>query len=122
MDDNRQDAFSGHAAPIGNDVAFAQAVFERSGCVILAVSSDNTILRVNPAFEIVTGYSASEFVGKSYFDVVVRPEFRDRSKEKYEEHIHSKQPVVFETQWQRKAGGVAFVEGSATVMYDAEGK
>jgi PAS domain S-box-containing protein len=121
MDDIRLDSNTVSRIPFGSDAAFAQAVFDQSACVIIVIDVNTVILKVNPACEQATGYSESELLGKSYIDVLVPAEFRDRSTAGFARLIDSRSTMHVETQWRRKDGSVLLLDGSSSVMTDCQG-
>lgn len=119
MDDKTQEPSAFKPEPISGDAALAQAIFDRSNCAIIAVGVDATISRISPGFERITGFTSEELVGKPYFQTCLRPEFAVRSRGIFDRMIASKESVQFETQWLKKGGGYAIVEGSANVVFDS---
>ena len=112
---------NGEASLLGGQ-EFAEAVFNQSGCVIVAVDKQGIILKVNKACELISGFTEAELVGKSYIDVLVPEELKDRARAGLERLAITKITSKIESRWKRKDGSNLLLEGSSSVMTDASGE
>jgi len=76
---------------------------------------------VNPMLEWLTGYSASELVGRSFTDIVA-PEFREVMVDRFKRGIKGEVTPPYEVELVDKAGGRFLVEFQSTTLMDHNGK
>ncbi len=79
--------------------------------VIYTLSVDGTINSLNPAFEQITGWSRSEWLGKSFLPLV-HPDDVSRAVEIFERVLNDESPGVFEVRVRSKSG--AYIVGEFT--------
>jgi len=121
MDDINTESTSAKEANFDDVRAFAQVLFDYSACIVVVVDRNKVIRNVNRACEQVTGYSASELIGKSFFEVLTPPERREQTAESFSRLIEARGNMPVENPWQCKDGRLVIINGSTTVMCDANG-
>src|SRR5882724_2799500 len=88
--------------------------------VIYTLSTDGTIKSLNPAFETITGWSRTEWIGKS-FSPLVHPDDRPRAVELYRAVLEGRVPPMFELGILAKSGACVPCEFIATpLVQDAQ--
>jgi len=104
-----------------DELRLAASVFNESVEAIMIADADAIILRINPAFSRITGYSAEESVGQN--PRLLRSEHH--GKEFYQEFWHA---LLQEGSWQgeiwnrRKNGDVFPAWQTITTVHDSEGR
>jgi PAS domain S-box-containing protein len=98
-----------------------RAIFELAG-VGKAQSEPATgrLLRVNPKFCEITGYTASELLGMSFLQLT-HPEDRENDAERFRQMLSGEGEYSVEKRYVRKDGQVAWVNVNATAVRDADG-
>jgi PAS domain S-box-containing protein len=86
------------------DRDFITGVLQACGSLVLVFDTAGRIVLCNRAFEQVMGYSSAELTGKIFFDVLVRPERRERSRERLEYGVSARARSAFESEWITKSG------------------
>ena len=100
-------------AALSESEARYRSVVDTARDVIFTLSSDGTILSLNPVFETVTGWSRAEWIGKD-FAPLVHPDDRARAAELYRSALEGKTPPTFELGIRAKSGATIPGEVVAT--------
>jgi PAS domain S-box-containing protein len=99
---------------------FITAVLQACGALVVVFDSQGRIILCNRAFEQVTGYSSGELKGKKFFDVLVRPEGRERSRQRLDYGISARAASAFESEWITKSGEPRRISFSNVPMLNAD--
>jgi PAS domain S-box-containing protein len=83
---------------------FITAVLQACGALVVVSDTEGRIVLCNRAFEQVTGYSSAELKGKIFFDVLVSPAGRERSRKRLEYGVSARAASAFENEWISKSG------------------
>jgi PAS domain S-box-containing protein len=99
-----------------------RAIFELAG-VGNAQSDPETgrLVRVNPKFCEITGYSAEELLGMTFLEIT-HPDDRTKDVERFRRMIRGEDDYSVEKRYVRKDGRVAWVSVNATVVRDEGGR
>lgn len=89
--------------------------------LIFIVNEHGNYAYVNPRFEIVTGYAASELVGNPFTDVVA-PEYIESTIERFKRGIRGQDTPPYEAELLHKNGERVPVEFLVTTRYDTAGR
>jgi PAS domain S-box-containing protein len=100
-------------AALSESEARYRSVVDTARDVIFTLSSDGTILSLNPVFEAVTGWSRAEWLGKD-FAPLVDADDRARAAELYRAALEGQTPPTFELGIRAKSGATIPVEVVAT--------
>ena len=92
-------------------------LLENVPIVIFTISADGTITSLNPAFEKITGWSRSEFVGKS-FTSLVHPKDLPIAVSELRKVLDGKTPSPFELRIISKAGKYLIGEFRTSPLFD----
>lgn len=84
--------------------------------VIHTLSPDGSISSLNPAFERITGWPCSEWIGKS-FAPLIHPDDLPFALEVFQRVLHGETPPVFELRVHRKSGGYVIGEFTTTPQF-----
>ncbi|MDQ4128848.1 MAG: PAS domain S-box protein [Actinomycetota bacterium] len=79
------------------------------------------LLRVNPRFCEITGYSAEELLGMT-FSEITHPGDRGRDLDNFRRMVRGEGDYSVEKRYVRKDGSVAWVNANAVLIRDAEGR
>ncbi len=82
-----------------------QVLFEGTPDLLYSQDLAGRVLRINRAFERITGYSRSEVVGKSIYDLIA-PEHQDMLRSRIFEHVGGGSSQAIEVDMMAKAGRV----------------
>lgn len=80
-----------------------RSLVENARDVIFTLSADGTITSLNPAFEIITGLSRAEWIGKS-FAQIIHPDDLPLAMEKFQSVLRGEEPYMFELRAFSKSG------------------
>ncbi len=86
------------------DGEFITSVLQACGALVVVLDSTGGVVFCNPAFQQLMGYSVEELAGKAFFEVLVRPESRDRSRQRLEFGLSHRAASCFENEWITKSG------------------
>ncbi len=92
-------------------------VVETARDVIYTLSTDGTIRSLNPAFETITGWPRTEWIGKP-FAPLVHPADVPRAAQLYQMVLDGKVPPMFELRIVSKSGGAVPGEFMATPLVE----
>ncbi|MDR3692139.1 MAG: PAS domain-containing protein [Fimbriimonas sp.] len=110
------------AARRDQDQAFLSAIFQNADSAIVVFDRQGVILRVNPAYTAITGFTEADLVGKRYMDVMVPDGLIEAAHEKLSQIVQLKETIHCETPWKRKQGGVCLLKGCFTAILNPEGE
>jgi PAS domain S-box-containing protein len=99
---------------------FITGVLQACGALVVVFNSQGRIVLCNRAFEQVTGYSSAELKGKKFFDVLVRPEGRELSRQRLDYGISARAASAFESEWITKSGEPRRISFSNVPMLNAD--
>lgn len=88
-------------------------LFDTAGDVIFVFDRDGKIISLNNAFERITGWPCSEWLGK-HFTSIVHPDDLPHTLEFFKMALQGRAPVVFELRIVSKSGGYLITECAAT--------
>lgn len=81
-----------------------KSLFEYNTEIVYMTDLDGTIMKVNPQFKAVTGYSPEETIGKNIYDI--SPDrFKEKVKEDFTSILEHKKPRTCEFEFRHKNGG-----------------
>lgn len=100
---------------------FITAVLQTCGALVVVFDTSGHIVFCNRAFEQVLGYSSAELAGKRFFDVLVSPASRERSRQRLEHGITARAASAFENEWITKSGEPRRISFSNTPMLNEAG-
>jgi PAS domain S-box-containing protein len=108
-------------ARLVNDRDFITGVLEASGALVLVFDAQGRIVYSNHACEEVTGYTSAELEGRVFWDFLVKPDSRERSRKRLVDGISNRAPSAFESEWITKSGQPRRISFSNVPMLDAAG-
>jgi len=103
------------------DNELAAAVLDTAGALVVVLDAEGAIVRFNRACETLTGYSASEAIGRKVWDFLLTEEEVDSVRSVFAELRSGHFPNQHENYWVRKDGGRRLVAWSNTAIVDATG-
>jgi PAS domain S-box-containing protein len=83
--------------------------------IIFALSGDGIIISLNPAFETITGWLRTEWIGKP-FEAMVHPDDLPHTMELFQRVLQGEAPPLFEARILSKSGELVIVELTATLQ------
>ena len=96
-------------------------IFENANIGICMLSTDGTLIAVNPVFCRTLGYAKEELVGKPVFDIT-HPEDSAMTRKYIEESVdQKKKPNHFEKRYRHKDGTIVWGEISSSLILDPSG-
>ncbi len=98
-----------------------RTLIELTPDLVYRVDRKGMFIYVNPMFEKVTGYKASELIGQP-FTVIIAPECREAVVEHFKKGIRDKRVPVYESEIMRRDGTRVPVEFQAGTLHDKNGK
>jgi len=101
---------------------FITAVLQTCGALVVVFDTQGHIVFCNRAFEQVLGYSCSELHGRPFFDVLVRADSRERSRQRLEYGVTARAASAFENEWITKSGEPRRISFSNVPMLNAAGE
>jgi PAS domain S-box-containing protein len=104
------------------DRDFITGVLQACGALVVVFDAEGRIVLCNRASEQVTGYSSTELEGKKFFDVLVSPDGRDRSRQRLEHGVSARAASAFESEWIAKSGEPRRIAFSNVPMLNPEGE
>jgi PAS domain S-box-containing protein len=103
-------------ARLGDSEAQFRELFEKARDSISLISSDARFIAVNPGFEAMSGFTASEWIGKSFAEMI-HEEDVPRVLDYFEKLLHSKAIPNFELRFLTRSGEYRFAEVSASTRF-----
>jgi PAS domain S-box-containing protein len=100
---------------------FRAAVVETIDSLVVVIDRAGRIVAFNRACEAVTGFRASEVVGRLLWDALIPPDERDRVQAGFLRLCAGDFPNRFENAWITKDGGRRLISWSNTALVDDEG-
>ncbi len=101
---------------------FITAVLDTCGALVMVFDLEGRFVYSNRALEETLGYSGEELKGQAFFDLVVSPESRERSRERLEGGSCARQVSAFENEWITKSGERRRISFSSVPMLDPRGE
>ncbi len=101
---------------------FVATVLEAEAALVVVLDSDGRIELFNRACEELTGYSASEVIGKPIFDILILPEEREQVQHVFDSLMIGDFPSHFENRWMTRAGGTRLIAWSNARLLDDAGR
>jgi PAS domain S-box-containing protein len=83
---------------------FITAVLDTCGALVIVFDAQGRIVYMNRAFERVLGYAGEELIGRVFFEVLVSPDGREKSRQRLERGFSSRAASAFENEWITKSG------------------
>jgi len=108
----------GHPA---TDSVLFEHLFEHSPDAIVLVDDGDQIVRINPAFETLFGYTAEDSIGRPVNELLVDPGFRDEASE-LSGQVLAGRPVRVESMRRCRDGSLLHVEVSGVPIRSARGQ
>ena len=104
------------------DRDFITAVLATCGAVVVVFDVEGRFVYANRALERVLGYSLDELKGQVFFDVVVSPDSRERSRRRLENGFCARAASAFENEWITKSGERRRISFSNVPLLDEQGE
>lgn len=82
---------------------------------VFTLRSDGVITSLNPAFESISGYSCTEWIGRPFWPLV-HPDDLDRAADRFRQVLQGTKTEPFEIQIRRKDQSAATIEFSSTLQ------
>lgn len=101
---------------------FITAVLQTCAALVVVFDSQGHVVFCNDAFERVMGYSRAELDGKPFFDVLVGPDSRERSRQRLEHGMSERAATAFENEWITKSGERRRISFSNVPMLNGSGE
>jgi PAS domain S-box-containing protein len=96
--------------------------YESAPAGIAEADADGCFVRVNEAYEEITGYPRDELIGKSFFDITHPDDVADE-RERYAEQVRGElDQYATEKRYVRKDGQVIWVQVNGTVVRGPDGE
>jgi two-component system NtrC family sensor kinase len=92
-------------------------LFEQVSDIVYCLATDGTILSLNQAFELVTGFRREEWIGRQIVDLL-HSEDIDLAKSRLSASVSGKQHSPYELRIRSRSGGFRVGEFSASPLYD----
>jgi PAS domain S-box-containing protein len=83
---------------------FIAAVLETCGALVIVFDAEGRIIFTNRAFERILGYAGAELIGQVFFEVLVSPDDREKSRQRLEHGFSARAASEFENEWITKSG------------------
>lgn len=83
---------------------FITAVLETCGALVVVFDVEGRFVYSNRALERTLGYVSEELKGRVFFDLVVGPDSREKSRRRLEDGFCARGPSAFENEWITKSG------------------
>lgn len=100
---------------------FSSAVLDTVGSLVVVLTPQGKIMRINQSCRQVTGFLSEEVEGKFYWDVFIPPQEVELEKAFFEALQPDCFPYKFENQWVMKDGSVRDILWSNTAILDESG-
>jgi PAS domain S-box-containing protein len=101
---------------------FVSAVLDTAGALVVVADTEGRLVRVNPACEEITGYSAREILGRSFMDIFILAEEQAIVWQRMERIRTGPWPVRGENYWRTKTGECRLIEWSNTALRNEKGE
>ncbi|HEX5227747.1 MAG TPA: PAS domain S-box protein [Bryobacteraceae bacterium] len=101
---------------------FITAVLQTCAALVVVFDSQGHIVFCNDAFERVMGYSRADLKGKLFFDVLVSPDGRERSRQRLEHGFSARAATAFENEWIARSGERRRISFSNVPMLNGAGE
>jgi len=100
--------------------AFVEAVIEEAAVLVIVVTAEGFIVRFNAACERVSGYAAEEAVGRSFVELLIRPEERAQTTADLQ-RVVVEGPIDYESWWLTKPGELRRITWRFANLQDESG-
>ncbi len=104
------------------DRDFAEGLIETAQAIVLLLDADGYILRVNPFFRELTGYTDKDVAGRSWFEALVPERERERLRALFDAALHMDHLRNVENAILTRAGAERVVQWSTTTLRNALGE
>jgi PAS domain S-box-containing protein len=101
---------------------FVSAILDTAGALVVVADTEGRLVRVNPACEEITGYSAREILGRSFMDIFILTEEQETVRQRMERIRVGPWPVRGENYWRTKTGECRLIEWSNTALTNEQGE
>jgi len=101
---------------------FTAAVIDTASALIVVLDREGRIVRFNRGCEELTGYAADEVIGKTVWDMLLRPEDVEPVKAVFSELSAGALKNVYENFWVHRDGGHRMISWSNAPIFDALGE
>lgn len=99
---------------------FVEAVIAEAAVLVIVVTPDGFIVRFNAACERVSGYRAEEAVGRSFIELLIPQEDRERTRTELERAVGG-ELVQYENWWLTRLGELRRITWRFANLYDDSG-
>jgi PAS domain S-box-containing protein len=100
---------------------FVTALFDTIGALVLVLDPQGRIVRLNQAFEDITGYTLAELQGQHFWDYLVIPEDLEKARARFQDPQNHRLPVNGQKYLVTKDGGRRLIAWSDTTLFDKQG-
>jgi len=100
---------------------FVTAILDTAGALVIVLDPDGVILTFNRTCECISGYRASEVLGRNFQDVFITHDEKEMLTKRFEEIRRRKGYVSGENSWLTKDGEKRLITWSNTVILDKNG-
>ncbi len=101
---------------------FTSAIIDTTGCLIVVVGVDGTVVGMNPAAQTVSGFTEQEVMGRPIWETLVPPADRDAVRETYAAPMGLSIPLTNEADLATRKGGRRRVVWSSAFLKDERGR
>jgi PAS domain S-box-containing protein len=103
------------------DPDFNSAILDTIASLVVVLDTDGRIIRFNKACERVTGYTASELLGKSFFEILIPEDDLPGVTEQFHRLRMGDFPNHHQNRWRMKDGSERLFEWANTAIADERG-
>ncbi|MEW6660386.1 MAG: PAS domain S-box protein [Thermodesulfobacteriota bacterium] len=100
---------------------FVTALFDTIGALVLVLDPQGRIVRLNQAFEAITGYTLPEVKGRHFWDYLVIPEDLEKAKARFQDPQTHRFPVKGQKYLATKDGERRLIAWSDTTLFNKQG-
>jgi len=100
---------------------FSYSVVQNAQALMMGIDTDGNVTLFNNTAEQVTGYRASEVVGRKPWDVMQRDKDAASAAKPFREILAGESPKVFESKWLSKNGAERLITWRGTSLVDENG-
>ncbi len=100
---------------------FVSTILDTAGALVVVTDPEGRFVRFNRACEEITGYRFDEVRGRTFYDLFILPEEKERVRERFEQIRTGPWPVKGENRWYSKHGEARLIDWSNTALMSEEG-
>ena len=101
---------------------FVSAVLDTAGALVVVTDKEGRLVRINPACEEITGYSAREILGRPFMDIFILDEEQETLRRRMDKIRAGPWPVRGENYWRTKTDERRLIEWSNTALTNEQGE